>query len=84
MTGLKASPGIALIPLHLCLPHILEILPCKYWALMIYAILPESQVSYAVPVRQASVLPPASFRHPLAGLPLPLANASPYRVHKGL
>jgi hypothetical protein len=69
---------------HLCPPHILENLPCKYWASTVYAILPGLQVSYAIPVRQASALPLASFRHPLTGLPLPLASASPYQVHKGL
>jgi hypothetical protein len=47
-------------------------------------ILPNINASYEVPVRQAGDLPPASFRHPLTSLPLPLANASPYRVHRGL
>jgi len=51
---------------------------------MIYAILPDFQASYAISIRQASILPSASFRHPLTSLPLPLANASPYRVHRGL
>jgi len=37
-----------------------------------------------VSVRQANVLSPASFRHPLTGLPLPLTNTSPYRVYKEL
>jgi len=46
--------------------------------------LPNLNVSYQVPVRQTSVLPSASFRHPLASLPLPSANASPYRARRGL
>jgi len=46
--------------------------------------LPSLNASYEVPVRQTSVLPSASFRHPLTSLPLPLANASPYRAHRGL
>jgi hypothetical protein len=81
---LKVSPGNALIPSHLCLPHILENPPCKYWASMACVILPDFQASYAISVRQASVLPSASFRHPFTSLPLPAANASPYRVHRGL
>ena len=59
-------------------------LPCKFWALMTMDTLPSVNASYEVPVRQTSVLPQASFRHPLTSLPLPLANASPYRVHRGL
>jgi hypothetical protein len=83
-TDLKTSPGNALTPSHLYLPHLLENLPCKYWVLMVLDILPGSQAYYAIPIRQASALPPASFRHPLTSLPLPSANASPYRVHRGL
>ena len=51
---------------------------------MVFDILPGYNASYEVPVCQASVLLPASFRHPLTSLPLPLANASPYRAHRGL
>ena len=83
-TDLKASPGNAPTPSHLCLPHLHCSLPCKYWALAVHDTLPSYNASYEVPVCQASVLPKASFRHPLASLPLPSANASPYRVHRGL
>jgi len=51
---------------------------------MVMDILPSINASYEVPVRQASVLLRASFRQLLTDLPLPLANASPYRVHRGL
>jgi len=83
-TGLKVSPGNALLLSHLCLPHLHRYLPCKYWALVTLDTLPGNDASYEVPVRQTSVLPSASFRHPLTSLPLPLANASPYRMHRGL
>lgn len=83
-TDLKASPGNALLPSHLCLPHLHPYPPCKHWALVTLDTLPSTDASYEVPVRQTSVLPSASFRHPLTSLPLPSANASPYRVHRGL
>jgi len=83
-TGLKVSPGNALLLSHLCLPHLHRYLPCKYWASVTYDTLPRNDASYEVPVRQTSVLPSASFRHSLTGLPLLSANASPYRVHRGL
>ncbi len=51
---------------------------------MIFDILPRINASYEVPIRQASVLPRASFRQILTDFPLPLANTSPYRVHRGL
>ncbi len=38
----------------------------------------------AVSVRQVSDLLVASFRHYLTIMPLPFANASPYRAHSGL
>jgi len=81
---LKVSPGNAQTLSHLYLLHIHQVFPCKFWALTVCGVLPRLDASYAVPVRQASVLPQASFRHPLASLPLPLANASPYRAHRGL
>jgi len=84
LTGLKTSPGNAPIPSHLYLPHLLVYLPCKYWALVVFAILPNIPASYVISFRQASVLSWASFRHPLTGLPLPLTNTSPYRAYEGL
>jgi hypothetical protein len=46
--------------------------------------LPNINASYEVSVRQTSALPQTSFRHSLTSLPLPLANASPYRAYRGL
>ena len=84
LSGRKVSPGNARSPSHLCLPHLHGSFPCKYWALMTMDILPRTNASYEVPVRQTSDLPKASFRLSLASLPLPSANTSPYRVYRGL
>jgi hypothetical protein len=58
----EISPGNALIPSHLYLPHIQLYLPGKYRTFEIYASLSDITASYMVSVRQASVLPSASFR----------------------
>jgi hypothetical protein len=58
----QTSPGIAHPPSRLCLPHIRQDFPCRYWALKISASSPSLAASYAISVRQASVLPAASSR----------------------
>ena len=60
--GSEISPGNALTPLHLYLPHIQLYLPGKYRTFEIYASSSGITASYVVSVRQASVLPSASFR----------------------
>jgi len=62
MGNYEISPGNAPIPSRLYLPHIQPCLPCKYWTLAIIAASSDMTASYAVSVRQVSVLPAASFR----------------------
>src|SRR6266568_6437397 len=59
-------PGIAHPPSRLCSSDILRVLPYKYWALTLLAVLPGHAASYPLPVRRASALPSASFRFPVA------------------
>ncbi|ACV68173.1 hypothetical protein Dret_0882 [Desulfohalobium retbaense DSM 5692] len=66
MAGGQTSPGNAHPPSRLCPPHIRPCFPYKYRALKIMDSLPGMAASYAIPVRQASVLPAASFRSHLA------------------
>src|SRR5215831_6049166 len=53
-------------PSRLCPPHLRQAFPCRYGALKILASSPKLAASYAISVRQASVLPAASFRFQLA------------------
>ena len=62
----QISPGNAHSLSRLCPPHIRPCLPYRYWTLKICAFSSGMAASYAVSVRQASVLPPASFRSHLA------------------
>ncbi len=62
----QISPGIAHPPSRLCPPHIRQCLPCRYWTLKNFAFSSGIAASYAIPVRQASVLLTASFRFHLA------------------
>src|SRR5512139_1486685 len=66
MAGRQISPGNAHPPSRLCPPHIRPCLPYRYWTLKIFAFSSGMNASYAIPVRQASALPAASFRFPLA------------------
>ncbi|SHO50080.1 hypothetical protein SAMN02745220_03238, partial [Desulfopila aestuarii DSM 18488] len=74
------SPGITHPPSRLCLSDLRCTVPCKFWALQIVACSPQCNASYPLPVRQASVLPSASFRFPVTRntlavwLTLPLAG----------
>ncbi len=62
----ETSPGNAHLHSRLCLPHLRPCIPCRYRALEKLASLPHMTASYVIPVRQASALPAASFRFPLA------------------
>ena len=49
----------------ICLPHLLRMIPCSYWASACMAVLPSYVTSYTVSVRQARGLPVVSlFPHP--------------------
>ena len=61
----QISPGNALSLSHLCLPHIRPCFPCRYWALHLFAFLPNMSASYVVAVRQANALLSASLRFDL-------------------
>ena len=58
----EISPGNALTPSHLYLPHIQLYLPGKYLTFEIYASSSGITASYVISVRQVSDLPSASFR----------------------
>jgi hypothetical protein len=58
----EISPGNALTPSHLYLPHLHPCLPGKYWTSEIMASLSSMNASYVISVRQVSALPSASFR----------------------
>src|SRR6185295_4553351 len=62
----QISPGIAHSLSRLCPPHICTVFPDRFRALEVHAFLPRLHTSYAIPVRQASVLLTASFRSHLA------------------
>src|SRR6267142_2725702 len=66
MAKLQTSPGNAHPPSRLCPPHIRTSFPYRYWTLKIIASSSSLHASYAISVRQASVLPTASFRFHLA------------------
>ena len=66
MAGSEISPGNALTPLHLYLPHLQLCFPGKYRTFEICAPLSSITASYVVSVRQVSALPSASFRFHLA------------------
>src|ERR1043166_3955432 len=66
MAKLQTSPGNALSPSRLCPPHLRTSFPYRYWTLKIIAFSSNLHASYAISVRQASVLPAASFRFHLA------------------
>ena len=97
MARMQISPGIAHPPSRLCLSDLRRSLPYKYWALVTFDTSPGCVASYPLPVRQASVLPPASFRFAVARdtlavwLALPLVGraedfhlqvGAPCRAHK--
>ena len=82
--ALEARPD-AHSPSHLCLPHIRPCFLYKYWALEINDSSPSMDASYAISVRQASVLPAASFRPHLAVTALAdKLTVPPCRVCRGL
>ena len=62
MAGQQISPGIAHSLSRLCLSHLRSRLPCRYWTSKRLAFSSDVYASYVLPVRQASVLPSASFR----------------------
>src|SRR5213592_1791248 len=66
MAKLQTSPGNAHSPSRLCPPHLRTSFPYRYWTLNLLAFSSNLHASYAIPVRQASVLPTASFRFHLA------------------
>ena len=62
--------------LTIYLPWLLNMLPYSYWALTYSAILP-TYSAFMISVRQASDLPPASFRFPVTQDPLALGYILP-------
>lgn len=62
----QISPGIAHPPSRLYLSDIRHGVPYKFRASQISACSPRRAASYPLPVRQASALPSASFRFPVA------------------
>ncbi len=62
MADRQISPGNALPPPRLCPPHIRSCYPYRYWTLETFDSSSSMNASYAIPVRQASALPAASFR----------------------
>src|SRR5690625_793709 len=94
----QASPGNAHSPSRLSPPHIRPCFPCKNRTSEIFASSSSMTASNAIPVRQASALPSASFRFHLTmntlavQLTVPLAGPAenfhlqvnaPCRAHKG-
>src|SRR5690625_2343311 len=94
----QASPGNAHSPSRLCPPHIRPCFPCKNRTSEIFASSSSMTASNAIPVRQASALPSASFRFHLTmntlavQLAVPLAGpaedfhlqvSAPCQAHKG-
>ena len=53
-------------PSRLRLSDIRRSVPCKYWALTMFAALPRATPPHPLPVRQASALPSASSRFAVA------------------
>src|SRR5215813_7790532 len=60
MARWQISPGIARSLSRLCPPHLRQSFPCRYWTLKSIAFSSSFAASYAVSVRQASVLLTAS------------------------
>lgn len=60
----RTSPGTRMFLLTIYLPWLLNMFPYSYWALTCLAILP-TYSAFMISVRQASDLPPASFRFPV-------------------
>ena len=60
----RTSPGTRMFLLTIYLPWLLNMLPYSYWALTCRAALP-TYSAFMISVRQASDLPPASFRFPV-------------------
>lgn len=60
----RTSPGTRMFLLTIYLPWLLNMLPYSYWALTCLAALP-TYSAFMISVRQASDLPPASFRFPV-------------------
>ena len=60
----RTSPGTRTFLLTIYLPWLLNMLPYSYWALTCRAALP-TYSAFMISVRQASDLPPASFRFPV-------------------
>ena len=77
---MQISPGMTHPPSRLCPSDTRYSVPGKFRALTIWAVLPPCNASYPLPVRQASDLPSASPRFPVAQntlvvqLTLPLAG----------
>ena len=71
----QTSPGKALPPSRLCPLHLLPRAPCRYWTSSLWAPSSHAAASYAVSVRQASALLPASFRSRLATANRPRCRA---------
>ena len=69
----QVSPGNAHLPSRLCPPHLRNRLLFRYWTLEIVASSSGGCASYAIPVRQASALPSASFPRHLAISQLPFS-----------
>lgn len=60
----RTSPGTRMFLLTIYLPWLLNMFPYSYWALTCFAALP-TYSAFMISVRQASDLPPASFRFPV-------------------
>ena len=60
----RISPGTRTFFLTIYLPWLLHMLPYSYWASICLATLP-TYTAFMISVRQASELPPASFRFPV-------------------
>src|SRR5436190_21573406 len=66
MAKLQTSPGNAHPPSRLCPPHLRTNFPYRYRTSKTFASSYSLHASYAISVRQASLLPAASFRFLLA------------------
>ena len=63
--SIQISPGTTRFFPSICLPHLLPMIPCSYWASACTAVLPSCSTLYVVSVRQARGLPVVSlFPHP--------------------
>ena len=81
---MQISPGMTLPPSRLCLSDLRHGVPCKFRALTKLAALPHRDASYPLPVRQASVLPSASFRFAVTQNTLAVQLTLPIAASTGL